>query len=811
MGGQSYLPIELLDYIETHSPPEDSPYGISQRELAKALGYHACSMSRPLDALTGEGLLTSKRGPVRDGLRKQLVYRITDKGRARLSRETRHVPLLTGALPPPPNPFLGRREELERLSEFSKEGGPVCIIDGAPGMGKTALVSRHIRRAKQGRIPFWFSVRPASSPRQFVTALSHALSFLGAPQLAYYSQLPRAPVAREVANLAARALDNRELAAVIDDVQMADTNLSGFLADFVSTLGQSGRHQFYLVGQDTRSFDGMFSSSSKLTIGGLDRSAAHELTDRRGGLAERFESVYQSTLGSPLLLQLAVSNPGVEADAATLPVRVVDRLSIDDVRALLPIALSNEPLPPEIVSETGSMSAARVGEVLRMGVLQKTRQGRLEILQVVRSALLGRVGPSAEREAHSVLANYYAGSHRPEAIRERFLHLVDAEAWKDASQLLNQQDNALFALGYSDALRNALRHLAVALPRGSSRVRALFAEAALLRHHSDYADAVRTLRSALAEPNEDDKIVCEGLLQIVELSVRLRQLDEAGRAFSEAERIGPVTRRLQAYFLLSRSRLSEARGDSRAARTGYQDAFELAKRVRARDIALESIAAWSRIEEMEGETEVALRIIGAALPDARQAGRPDIAFNLRLARARSYFRLGKVDLAETEMREVRSEAESLGYLNQLTYSLHGLASTAFQSARWSEGLTYAKQACSLAERLGNDLVLGQTLALICTAEVRQAHTLGQPDLVRDAISYGERSIEVLSRGPPNEALAFAQGYLAEAYLDAGDLTASMQHHQTCLELCDKLNLGALKQAALSETGERLREALTQAT
>ena len=375
MGGQSYLPIELLDYIETHAPPEESPYGISQRELAKALGYHPCSVSRPLDELVREGFLNSRRGPVRDGQRKQLVYRITDRGRTRLTRETKHVPLLAGALPPPPNPFLGRKEELDRLSEFVREGGSVMLIDGPPGMGKTALISRHIRRVKRDRIPFWFSVRPASSPRQFVTALSHALSILGAPQLAYYSQLPRAPVPREVADLCTRALGNRELAAVIDDIQMADSNLRQFLAEFVSDLAASRRHQFYIVGQETLPLDSGQVNQSRLTIGGLDRSAAHDLTDRRGGLAERFESVYQTTLGSPLLLQLAVSNPGLEADAATLPNRVVDRLSPDEIRALLPIALSNEPLPFGFISGSKALPSGRLPGSYPDGRLAKDPPG----------------------------------------------------------------------------------------------------------------------------------------------------------------------------------------------------------------------------------------------------------------------------------------------------------------------------------------------------------------------------------------------------------------------------------------------------
>jgi tetratricopeptide (TPR) repeat protein/DNA-binding MarR family transcriptional regulator len=807
VGGQSYLPIEILDYVETHVPPEDSPYGISQRELAKALGYHPCSVSRPLGVLVREGLLNARRGLVRDGLRRQIVYRITDRGRGRLSRETKHVPLLAGALPPPPNPFLGRREELDRLAEFVRSGGTVMLIDGPPGMGKTALVSRHIRRVKRGRVPFWFTVRPAASPRQFVTSLSHALSFLGAPQLAYYSQLPRAPVAREVTDLAARALDNRELAVVIDDVQMADGNLRKFLSEFIAGLTRNRQHQFYVVGQETLSLEGPPESISRMTVGGLDRSAAHDLTDRRGGLADRFESVFQSTFGSPLLLQLAVSNPEVEADAATLPNRVVERLTREEIRALVPLALSNEPLPLEFVSDVGTISADRLTEVVRMGIIQKTLQGRLEILQVVRAALLNRVGPGEEKEAHLKLAEFYAGSHRPEAVRERFLHQVDGEDWRDASQLVVQQEKALFELGYSDALRAALRHLSLALPRGTAKVKVQFAEAALLRHHSDYSDAVSILQRAISDPKEDGKIVCDAQLQIVELLIRLRRIDEAAQAFEQAKTIGPATRRLQVFFLLSRSRLAEARGESRDARIGYREAFELARRYRVRDLALESIAAWSRMEELEGETESALRIIEAALPEARMAGRSDIAFNLRLARARSYFRLGQIDQAETEMRQVRLEAESLGYLNQLTYSLHGLAATAFQGSRWVEGLAYAKQACNLSERLGNDLVLGHTLALICTAEVRQARAGGGPELVRDAIAHGERSVEVLSRGPPSEALAFAHSYLAEAYLDANEVDSCVVHHQTSLELCDRLNIGWLRGLIEAETGARLRASM----
>ncbi len=800
MGAQTYLPIEILDYVETHAPPDESPFGISQRELAKALGYHPCSMSRPLASLVGEGFLNESRGLVRDGVRKQLTYRITEPGRIRLRRETREVPLLSGEIPPPPHPFLGRKDELTQLSDFAREGGGITFVDGPPGMGKTALVSRHLRSVRRGRIPFWFTVRPASSPRQFVGALTHALSSLGAQQLSYYTQLPRSPVAREVADLVARSLADRPLAAVIDDVHMAGPDMTEFLSSFTHFLAKRGNHLFYLVGQKEPAFEVEGLPVHRLTIGGLDRVAAHDLTDRRGGLADRFETVYQKTLGSPLLLELAVSNPDVEADATSLPTAVVARLSADDLRAVLPVALANEPIPVAFASEIEGTPVDRLMELEKMGVLHRTLQGRVEVLQVVKAALLARAAPLDARGAHSRLAVFYSRSHRPDAVRERFLHLVEGELWKPAAQLLAQQEATLLRLGYSETLRNALRHLSNVLPRGPMRVHVLQVEATLLRLHSDYSDAISTLRRAISESGREPRTTGECLLTIAELFLRLHQVEEAQKEYENAVKIGPVSRRLRAYLLLTEARLAQAKGEDRLAQSRFEEAFDLCRKVRAQDLALESVAGWSRLAEIHSGPEGAPRLIADALPEARQAGRMDIAFNLQIVRARAYVRLGQYPLAEVEMRTIRSEAEALGYMSQLTYALSGLASLASDTGRWAEAVDFAKQASVLAERLGNDFVLGHSLALLCATKNRQALASGDPTslLVDDAITDGERSLEVLGKLPPSDSLALANAYLSEAYVGRKDGTKAVEYYNRAVELADQLQLPWIKERILAE-------------
>jgi tetratricopeptide (TPR) repeat protein/DNA-binding MarR family transcriptional regulator len=794
----THLPIEILDYIETHEPPTEAVYGISQRELATALGYHPCSMSRPLADLLEEGKLRTRRGNVRGGERKHLIYSLTDQGRQFLQKQTREVPLLSGAVPAPPNPFVGRKDELTMLREISKSPGSLILVEGPPGMGKTALVSRHLRSIKTGRIPFWFAVREGSSPRDLTLGLAHALAALGSPQLAYYAQLPRQPVGREVANLVARAVGSRQLVGVIDDVQFASADLRAFLEELIPGILNDRGDLIFFVGQRFPNFEWSEIRSHRLTIGGLDRAAAHELTDRRGGLAERFEQVFQASLGSPLLLQMSVGTPGVEASSATLPTVVVGRLSELEARGLLLIALANEPLPLSWVSETSDLGVSALNGFVQSGILQKAAGNRVEMLQVVRSALLARAQASWEREAQIRLAVFYGHSHRADALRERFLHLVAAEAWRDALQVLARQQKALLSLGYSDHLRNALRRLVMGLPSGSGRIRALRAEAAILHLHSQDAEAVLAMRQAISEAQGEPRVTVECLLEMVGPQIRMRQIDDAAKTLESARTYGQLTSRLQALFLLDESRILEARGElPRAKDTSYK-AFQLARRFHHADVALQSVATWTKLATYRGDQQAALRTVDEMLPEARQSQHMDIVFTLLFTRARAFAELGKPELAEAALLEIKAESEALGYLGQLALASSGLAAMASEAGNWTQALSYAKQASALAERLGHDTILAHTLAIMCWAERRQGR-------LQDAKADGERSLSVLTRLPPSDTSVIAHSYLALVYIDLQDRERAKNEYKEALRLAKVLGTDWLHSIIEKEMLENLGE------
>ncbi len=806
MGLRTHLPIEILDYLRTHDPGEEAGYGIGQGELARALGYHPCSMSRPLETLVRSGQLTSRRGAVRNGRRRQLTYRLTPSGVTYLSRETSGVPLLSGEVPPPPHPFLGRRAELDQLLSIADGGSALTIVDGPAGMGKSSLVSRFLRRSNPTRMPFWYTTRAASSSRQFVSALAHALSTLGRPQLAYYAQLPRSPLPRECADLAARALGDRGLSTVIDDFHLAGVDLKSFVLEFLTALGGRGSHQFYLISQGAVDVGPVTLPIHHVTVGGLDRASAHELTDRQGGLADRFEEVYRATLGSPLLLKLAVSRPEVAVETLDLPAAAIARLRVEELRAITPAAVSNEPLPAQFLLEDHALTEARLKELAREGILQPTLHGRYDVLQAIRAAVLARIDPGVERAAHRRLARYYARSHRPEPLRERFLHLVHGEEWKVAAELLAAGEREIFRLGYSEALRNAIRSLTAGLPPGPAKVRTFLAEATLLRQHSDFSEAILSLRRAATLAPEDEKLRREAVLRIIDLHLKLGDVEAAEREFAHALKMKATSRRLEAYVALTEARIAEGRGEWKQASFDYQRAFEVARHAHAPDLALESIASWSKFAEGTSGPESALRLIREALPNARQTGHMDVVFNLRLARARAYSDTGRQELAEEEVAAVREEAEALGYLTQLTYALSGLAAVANERQQWAACTAYAKQASELAERLGNNLVLGHTLGTLCSSEFRQAFIGGSPSLLVEALEHGRRSVEVLGQLPPSDSLVFAHSYLAEVYLFMKKYGEAVAHYDSAITTAQSLGLKGLTEVISKELEVRVSEA-----
>ncbi|MCI4341467.1 MAG: tetratricopeptide repeat protein, partial [Thermoplasmata archaeon] len=155
--------------------------------------------------------------------------------------------------------------------------------------------------------------------------------------------------------------------------------------------------------------------------------------------------------------------------------------------------------------------------------------------------------------------------------------------------------------------------------------------------------------------------------------------------------------------------------------------------------------------------------------------------------------------AESDLIKIRSECESLGYLSQLVYTLSGFVALFADTGRWAEMDAYAVETIETARRLGNDLVVGHTLAVQCNGKLQQGE-------FASAVEIGTRSVEVLQRLPLSESLLFAHGALADAYAEWGKLSEGKSHYEEAMQLADRLGLTAWKATLASEVGRKFAEA-----
>ena len=330
-----------------------------------------------------------------------------------------------------PRRLVGRDEELERLAGLvaaAAEGrSDVLLVDGEPGVGKTALleaarglaagftclavrgVESEMQLAHAGLLGLLNPIRDliGEVPPPQAAALSSALGWSSETAVA-----DRFLVGAATLSLLAAAAERDPVLVLVDDLQWLDRESASALAFAVRRLGPDAVG----VVMTTRTGAGptdLVQDFTTLRVRGLSvADAAPLLPDGIGALVR--ERLVAETGGNPLAL-LEVSR-GLDhaqmAGAAPLPSPLpagdrlrglyratVERLSPDAWRAVLRLALSPDAGSEQGERETAGLDEARThGVVVRDGLRHEFRH------PLLRSAVLERATAAEQRATHADLA-----------------------------------------------------------------------------------------------------------------------------------------------------------------------------------------------------------------------------------------------------------------------------------------------------------------------------------------------------------------------------------------------------------------------
>ena len=662
--------------------------------------------------------------------RPELEWRATPIPTAVESRPARPGPKIVSG---PPGAFLGRDEELARLTEIWDRvcagGLELALVAGEPGIGKTRLVAEFAAYAAEGGGTVLYGGCDDEAPvpyRPFVEALRHYVEGSSTAELRALSFRVR-ELARVVPELAER-LPELEVPRGRD----SDTERYFLFEAVVALLAAAaGNAPVLLVLDDVHWAD----KPSRLLL----------------------RHVTQRLIESPIFVVTTSRDTEVlaEVDRERRAHRIrLGGLTEDDVATLL--KSWNDAAPAALVKAVHAETDGNpffVGEVLRH--LAETADGdvegvRLGIPEGVRELLHRRLERLPAETTRLLQVAAVIGREFDVAVLEAIVDLA-ADATLDALEALERAG------------------ILVELQRPAGRYR--FAHN--LVREAIYEELSPTRRARLHQD------VGNALETVFGLQ-RDQPLAELAHHFSMAAPLGEVSRAINYARQAAENAIGQVAYD--AAINHYRRALELAGTAPTRDRA-ELLLALAEAEWRVGSTQQAPRTASAAAAIARTLRDPELLGRAAVARAGAhllyFFERGDYDQETIDLLEEALAALDDGDSRLRVELLGSLARLLYLVAPLERRSVLIAEAMGIAERLG-DL---ETLAI---ARFHEYNALRTPYNVEDRLQQATRLLHMALELNDRELLLTCHLFRVMELLELGDIDGVDAELEPQLQLAHEL-------------------------
>jgi DNA-binding CsgD family transcriptional regulator len=688
--------------------------------------------------------------------------------------------------------LAGRKQEsarLERLLGAARSGASrTLVIEGEPGIGKTALLDHTIRRASgltilgtsghelEAELPFAGLSQLVAPILEHRTLLAEPqrLALEGALALRTVEQLDRFAVSAAVLHLVAAAAEHEPVVIVLDDAQWLDRSTADAcafvarrldaeaVAMMVATRPGPGGDLFVTSVDEHLCLTGIGVPDARRLLAGIgravDEATARHLVDGTGGNPLALTQVASQLTAGQREGREPLPDPLPPASsAAAIFGPQLALLDEDTQLALTVVAASGLGALAEVVPALSELRLAHdtLGAAEDSGLLAVDQSHARFCHPLARSLAYHSAPVSHRRNAHRALAEASRNTGRP---GRGTWHLAAA------------------ALGPDRALADELIHVA-----GDARARGapVAAGRAMERAAQLTADAETGARRLLAAAHDFHiggraEQALSAIAGAVELSgdAGLRADAHRLKALVDASRRPPDDVLVE---LLAEADRVEQHDPVRAARMRIDGAWltlftarvpegvSLARRAydvcgRAGDTpALQATLTLSAALGIAGATDEALRLLGDAEPLLEREDALAAPYTLA-SLAYGFMLAGDIERAGRALRDLIGRCRSVGAVSALPYTLAVLSDVELRRGDWDRALVVASEAVVLAEDIGQHAELGHTLVRLADVEAGQGRE-------QDCRAHLERSRRI-ARANGTDAL-IGMAARVEGFLELG--------------------------------------------
>ncbi|MCL4260048.1 MAG: tetratricopeptide repeat protein [Anaerolineales bacterium] len=712
------------------------------------------------------------------------------------------------AVPPKTGSEIIRQPVMDAIQDAFRESHAVLLF-GFPGIGKSTLCGAIMRRVHESKRPvFWHTVS-RSDPSPVETLVRQLALFLvsqGADDAALLIQPGALPLEAGMQFIAERLREVRPFICV-DEFHHIQARLPSLAP--IETLIRNSGCKFLLASRERSAIEGAVS----VALTGMNVEESRACLSARGLTLpyETMRSLYEITLGNPMLLTLAgaelLRNPSqaktymeklaaqreiasylTESALADLPDPALNLLSLVSV-VRQPINLLDVELAERLRKEELTPMLSDVLALLqRRHFIENSAEARLHPLLQEHLEMFLRAKPELHRKIHLLVARHLRAL-TPHSI-EALYHFAQAA---NAAEMIDLIQNSILrwdSTGQGEAAADLIADL-LKRARGSENLapeneaQLLSQRGQLLMSGRRAGEAEADFRQAFAIALKTDSPRKESVSIALKLARYLLQrgkVFEADQLCDDAE--GGLASTPDSSLL---AEILAVRCTVRLMQTRLDEASEIASRALVlaeplahREVRLTS-GVWTMCHNTLGILSHIRRDIPAALSHWRKAeeaallaGNLRTVFRIKGNIGGLHFDQGELNEARETYEGILDAAQSAGDVFTLGKILNALGAIYYLQARSAEALEMLDRAKRLKQLIG--------------------------DLQGEATTENQRAQVLLSSGRAGEALQ-----IMERLLKQTEETGEMRWRASYL---DTVGMIRLAQGEFRSARERLQEAMS---
>ena len=502
---------------------------------------------------------------------------------------------------------------------------------------------------------------------------------------------------------------------VFDDYHNSNDEIQNLFKLLNRIICKSKKMKLIVSGRSMKSFYERKDVSDKkvleITLDGLDKESSMELAREMGVSEDQLEMIYSQTQGHPLFVELLGSTGALEVNMDMerfINEELIKNLTKDGLELLKYISVHRYPVNRKGIH--GQQLA--LTNLVENSIIRQSNEGFIEISGIIQTTIYRGLAREDLLKLHSRAAEHYLESFTINSLMEALYHLLKAERYDDACNVILDRQEKLLK---SDRLEELARVLTLLLGKffdikKQEKAKLLYMQGKALAFIGEWDDAIMHYNRAMVLASDSELLEMKSKSGIAEISLMRNNYSIAKSLFEDVIEWADKNEEMEmkaesSYYLGS---VYELLGNNETALNYFMDTLKITFKTSNKHQMAMAYYGQGRIFHRRQEYEKALESKNRALDIALKIDNKYIASKILTSIGNTLDRMERLEEEIDAHEQAIVLARKSGAIRTLAYALSNAGAAYMDRSELDLSHKCLDESSIIFEKLGENHMFATT-------------------------------------------------------------------------------------------------------